>query len=175
MAISALIADSNFKTMTNIDIHNKYEELNNAFKDLKKRLIEIGNLDEGDKLARDHENTYFIHKKNEWFLQARRWWGNHSRKFTFQYLDEDFTEFMKFLDKILGSLIFSLDTRYINLAKNVREFADKMMTGLYNLKKTYPEEKELLCKIDSIILAIIDFKSSLAEKLSSKRCRAFSN
>jgi len=176
MAISALIANSNFKTtMTNIDIHNKYEELNDTFEDFEKRLVEIGNLKEGDKLARDYENKYFIHKKDEWFLQSRRWWGNHGRKFTFHHLDEDFTEFMKFLDKFLGSLIFSLETRYIDLAKKVREFADTIMTGLYKLKKTYPEEKELLCKIDSIILAIIDFKTSLTEKLSSKRGRAFSN
>jgi len=175
MAISALIANSNFKTMTNIDIHNKYEKLNKTFEDFEKQLMEIGNLKEGDKLARDNENTYFIHKKNEWFLQSRRWWGNHGRKFTFKHLDEDFTEFMKFLDKILGSLIFCLDTRYIDLAKNVRDFADTIMTGLYKLKKTYPGEKELLCKIDSIILAIIDFKSSLTEKLISKRSRTFSN
>jgi hypothetical protein len=175
MAINALIANSDFKTMTNIDIHNKYNELNETFEDFKKRLMEIGYLEEGDKLARGSENTYFIHKKNEWFLQSRRWWGNHSRKFTFTHLDEDFTKFMKLLDKILGSLIFYLDTRYVDLAKNVREFADTMMTGLYKLKKTYPEEQKLLCKIDSIILAIIDFKTSLTEKLSGKRGRAFSN
>ena len=55
------------------------------------------------------------------------------------------------------------------------------MTGLYTLKNTYPYEKELICKIDSIILSLIDFKASLGEKLSIKlpqltpaRNRAFS-
>ena len=35
MAINALIANSDFKTMTNIDIHDKYNELNETFEDLK--------------------------------------------------------------------------------------------------------------------------------------------
>jgi len=55
------------------------------------------------------------------------------------------------------------------------------MTGLYTLKNTYPFEKNLICKIDSIILSLIDFKASLGEKLAIKipeitpnRARAFS-
>ena len=32
------------------------------------------------------------------------------------------------------------------------------MPGLYNLKKTYPTEVELVAKIDSIIVTLIDFK-----------------
>jgi hypothetical protein len=178
MAVSAMISNANidFKLkMTEIDISNKYSELNNNYENFKSRLLEIGNIESGDKLARDNNKVYFLHKKNEWFLQARRWWGNQGRKFTFKHLDEDFTEYMKFLDKILGSLIFSLDARYINLAKKVRELSDSIMSGLYKLKSTYPEEKELICKIDSIILAIIDYKSSVSEKLNVKRVRAFSD
>ena len=178
MAVSAMISNANIDfqlKMTEIDISNKYSELNNNYENFKSRLLEIGNIESGDKLARDNNKVYFLHKKNEWFLQARRWWGNQGRKFTFKHLDEDFTEYMKFLDKILGSLIFSLDARYINLAKKVRELSDSIMSGLYKLKSTYPEEKELICKIDSIILAIIDYKSSLSEKLNVKRARAFSD
>ena len=179
MAVSALISNANMNLqfkMTEVDITNRYSELNNNYENFKSRLLQIGNIENGDKLARDNNNkVYFLHKKNEWFLQARRWWGNQGRKFTFKHLDEDFTEYMKFLDKILGSLIFSLDARYINLAKKVRELSDNIMSGLYKLKFTYPEEKELICKIDSIILAIIDFKSSLSEKLNVKRARAFSD
>ena len=178
MAVSAMISNANIDfqlKMTEIDISNKYSELNNNYENFKSRLLEIGTIESGDKLARDNNKVYFLHKKNEWFLQARRWWGNQGRKFTFKHLDEDFTEYMKFLDKILGSLIFSLDARYINLAKKVRELSDSIMSGLYKLKFTYPEEKELICKIDSIILAIIDYKSSLSEKLNVKRARAFSD
>ena len=42
------------------------------------------------------------------------------------------------------------------------------MTGLYTLKNTYPTEAKLICKIDSIILSLIDFKTSIGEKLEIK-------
>ena len=67
------------------------------------------------------------------------------------------------------------------MAKKLKDLANSLMTGLYTLKNTYPYEKELICKIDSIILSLIDFKASLGEKLSIKlpqltpaRNRAFS-
>ena len=139
MAVSALISNANINLqlkMTEIDILNKYSELNNNYENFKSRLLEIGNIENGDKLARDNNKVYFLHKKTEWFLQARRWWGNQGRKFTFKHLDEDFTEYMKFLDKILGSLIFSLDTRYINLAKKVKAHSDRYKIQLNKCEKT---------------------------------------
>ena len=89
---------------------------------------------------------------------------------------------MKYLDTILTNLEITYEVRYRELGKKLKDLANSLMTGLYTLKNTYPAEKELICKIDSIILSLIDFKTSLGEKLSinvplynSKSCnRAFS-
>ena len=51
------------------------------------------------------------------------------------------------------------------MGKNLKDLANSLMTGLYTLKKTYPTEAKLICKIDSIILSLIDFKKSIGEKL----------
>jgi len=88
---------------------------------------------------------------------------------------------MKYLDTILTNLEITYEVRYRELGKKLKDLANSLMTGLYTLKNTYPYEKELICKIDSIILSLIDFKTSLGEKLSIKlpqlnpiRSRAFS-
>ena len=38
-------------------------------------------------------------------------------------------------------------------------FINEIIQGLYNLKKTYPNFKKIRCRIDSIILTVIDFKN----------------
>ena len=45
---------------------------------------------------------------------------------------------------------------------------NELFTGLYNLKLTYKNEvnedgKKLICKIDSIIFTLIDFKNEMNE------------
>ena len=177
MALSSIIAKSNSPQLTSISLNDEnFKKLEEEFLNYEKKMLTISELEEGDKLARGDNGVYFIHKKNEWFVQPRRWWGNQGRKQTFNHLDEDFTEFMKYLDKILNSLVFILDVRYKDLAKNVKNFVDSLMTGLYNLKKTYPNEKELTCKIDSIILSMIDFKGDYNKKNNTVlRPRAFSD
>ena len=60
------------------------------------------------------------------------------------------------------------------MAKDVREFIDSILPGLYSLKKTYPGTKEIIAKVDSIILTLIDFKDKTedsqqeAEKIFEK-------
>ena len=178
MAISSIIATTNSSPqLSSLNINDEnFKKLEEEFLNFEKNMFIISEVEEGDKLARSTSGIYFIHRKNEWFVQPRRWWGNQGRKQTFNHLDEDFTKFMKYLDKILESLIFILDTRYNNLAKNVIKMVDNLITGLYNLKKTYPEEKELICKIDSIILSMIDFKREYNSKNNTViRPRAFSD
>ena len=142
---------------------------------------EICQLKKGDKLARDSSGVYYRHVSGEYFIQLRRWWTNQGREHTFIHLDEDFTTFMKYLDKVLNLLSITYDERYRELGRNLKDLANSLMTGLYTLKSTYPEEKKLICKIDSIILSLIDFKNSVGEKLTmsfpvtTKRQRAFSD
>ena len=145
----------------------QYNKLKEEYDEFIEKFKKIGDLQKGDKLARNEKQVYYIHTKDMYFLQLRRWWENQGRTFTFSYLDEDFSKFMKYLDKILASLDMTYDNRYIELAKSTRVLANNIMTGLYNLKTTYPQEEKLLCKIDSIILSIIDFKNSMNEKLET--------
>jgi len=81
----------------------------------------------------------------------------------------------------LNILNVTYDNRYRLLGKNLKDLANSLMAGLYTLKKTYPTEVKLICKIDSIILSLIDFKTSIGEKLeiqlplTAQRQRAFSD
>ena len=162
-------------------VRQELEKNEKIFEAYQNKFCEIAKLQDGDKLARDVSGVYYRHEKGEYFVQLRRWWTDQGRKQTFQQLDEDFTEFMKYLDTILTNLEITYEVRYRELAKKLKDLANSLMTGLYTLKNTYPFEKELICKIDSIILSLIDFKASLGEKLSIKlpqvspaRNRAFS-
>ena len=145
------------------------------------KFEEIGNLEDGDKLARDSSGVYYRHTKGEYLVQLRRWWTSQGRSHTFNHLDEDFMKFMKYLDKVLNILNITYDSRYRLLGKNLKDLANSLITGLYTLKNTYPKEAKLICKIDSIILSLIDFKRSIGEKLeiqmplAEQRQRAFSD
>ena len=163
MALAALHNDSqlhtpvlehSFKTPIYINLNKKYEKF-------KQMFMIIGKLKEGDKLARDANHIYYIHDQSMYFIQLRRWWESQGRKFTFNHLDEDFSEFMKYLDEILDTLEKFYDSKTKTISLLTRVLVNLIITGLYNLKKTYPQEAKLLCKIDSIILSLIDFKDSL--------------
>ena len=159
----------------------EFQELQDAYDSYSTKFKEIGELEEGDKLARDSSGVYYRHTNGEYFVQLKRWWTKQGRSHTFNHLDEDFSKFMKYLDKVLNILKMTYDSRYRLLGKNLKDLANSLMTGLYTLKKTYPTEAKLICKIDSIILALIDFKTSIGEKLEiqlpsvTQRQRAFSD
>ena len=159
----------------------EFQELQDAYDSYSTKFKEIGELEEGDKLARDSSGVYYRHTNGEYFVQLKRWWTKQGRSHTFNHLDEDFSKFMKYLDKVLNILKMTYDSRYRLLGKNLKDLANSLMTGLYTLKKTYPTEVKLICKIDSIILALIDFKTSIGEKLEiqlpsvTQRQRAFSD
>ena len=160
---------------------NELKDLQDAYDSYSTKFEEIGNLEDGDKLAKDSSGVYYRHTKGEYLVQLRRWWTSQGRSHTFNHLDEDFSKFMKYLDKVLNILNITYDCRYRLLGKNLKDLANSLMTGLYTLKNTYPKEAKLICKIDSIILSLIDFKKSIGEKLEiqmplvESRQRAFSD
>lgn len=174
LGLNTQIHQMNFRQQELKDLRDSYDSYLNKFE-------EIGNLEDGDKLARDSSGVYYRHTNGEYFVQLRRWWTKQGRSHTFAHLDEDFTIFMKYLDKVINILTITYDGRYRLLGKNLKDLANLLMTGLYTLKNTYPKEKGLICKIDSIILALIDFKKSIGEKLEIQipyviqRPRAFSD
>lgn len=97
-----------------------------------------------------------------------RWWYSESREKTTDYLDEDFTKFMNYLDRILNNLKCDPTGIYVNLVNEIREFIDQMIPGLYNLKQTYPSVVKVVAKVDSIILTLLDFKEKTDDYLTRK-------
>ena len=85
----------------------EFKELQDAYDSYSTKFKEIGELEEGDKLARDSSGVYYRHTNGEYFVQLRRWWTKQGRSHTFNHLDEDFSKFMKFLDKVLNILKMS--------------------------------------------------------------------
>ena len=74
-----------------------------------------------------------------------------------QYLDN----YLKFLDNTPHFIVKTLDKRYKTLTGKICKFINDIIVGLYNLKKTYPEFKELKCRVDSIIMTMVDFKDKV--------------
>ena len=97
-----------------------------------------------------------------------RWVYREGRFQTVEYLDKDFSKFMEYLDELLKHLEVDPFCAYIKLAKDTREFIDDITPGLYSLKKTYPECKEMVAKVDSIILTLIDFKDKADDLIKQK-------
>jgi hypothetical protein len=133
---------------------------NEGFLKFKKQLEIITTINKGDKLSKLEE--YYIDVGGlgqKW----KRWWWNQNRSKTFKDLSNDFIKFADFLDDILEKMK-SPNKKYIKLVNNIVVFVNELMIGLYNLKTTYPDYKEIQCKIDSIILTLIDFKENVIVK-----------
>ena len=75
---------------------------------------------------------------------------------------------MRFLDDLLKNLEVYPFCQYAKMAKDVREFIDEITPGLYSLKKTYPDTKEMVAKVDSIILCLCDFKDKTEDYIQQK-------
>ena len=149
-------------TPTRLEDNFKKNKINLAiFKDLKK----------GEKLGKiiDDEGKPKYYKVDHYVgIQVSRWWYGEGRKKTVEYLNEDFINFMKFLDDLLKNLELDPFCQYAKIAGEVRTLIDEIMPGLYSLKKTYPDTKEMIAKVDSIILTLIDFKDKSDDYIKQK-------
>ncbi len=144
-------------------IYNKdiefYKNKFSIFKDLKK-CYKIGKYKNGEYYSVEPGYTQ----------QLWRWYYNESRTNTLFYLDRDFTEFAKLLDKISLSNTCNTQISYSNICLKVIALIDEIMPGLYNLKQTYSNTVNLVAKIDSIILILLDFKEKVRnQKKKSKK------
>lgn len=124
-----------------------YKEKFNIFKYLKK----------GDKIGKYNNGEYYTVEPG-YTQQLWRWYYNENRTNTLSYLDSDFSSFAKLLDKVSLSNNICSKISYSNICLRLINFIDEIMPGLYNLKQTYLDTKELVAKIDSIILILLDFK-----------------
>ena len=184
------------RVFTRMDMNHKftetYKSLKKEFEIYKEDLAIFKELKVGEKLGKevvinekedsesgintnenveenDNVETRKYYKQEPYRgLWIARWWYSEGREKTIQYLDEDFTKFMKYLDKILSNIDCDPTGLYVRLVNEIREFINLIVKGLYNLKKTYPEFVKMVAKVDSIILTLLDFKEKTDNYLKRK-------
>ncbi len=155
-------------------------ELKKKFYKIRMKVNPILKLEKGEKLGRNEKGEYEIYS-NRYFQQTIRWWYKQDRQKTVEYLDEDFTNYMKFLDELCYYLSKDILGVYSNFSQQVKEYNREMIKALYVLKETYKcgggEKKDIIAKIDSIILTLIDFKEKVEKykENNSKRYVSFEN
>ena len=146
-------------------------EMKETLEKHKKTLEIFRNLKQNEKLGKqkDVSGVMQYYKVGEYRgMFISRWYYGEGRYKTIEYLDVDFSEFMKYLDELLKNLEVDPYCYYMKLGKQTKEFIDEILPGLYSLKKTYHTCKEMVAKVDSIILTLIDFKDSSDELIRQK-------
>ena len=90
-----------------------------------------------------------------------RWWYSENREKTIKYLDNEFKHFARLLDKVLYNLKEKHLLKYFTLAVEIAKYINDIIHGLYSLKETYINYKEMGLKVDSIITTLIDYKDQI--------------
>ena len=144
---------------------NPVTEYTNKLKSFKEKFAIFKDIEVGDKIGKTSDDNYYIAKAG-YLLSVRRWWANEDRVSTLEYLDADFLDFFNLCDNIKSNQ--SVLTPNATIKKTLIEIINIVIPGLYNLKKSYiPVQKsnddanKLCCKIDSIILTLIDTKTEI--------------
>ena len=130
----------------------KMIEYTRELNDIMNKLHILGDIEKGDKIGKTLDKYYIFKEEKTQYI--KRWWFNEDRKSTFQYLDEDFKAF------------FKICTAFNNKPPNLLDNIPHIIIGLYNLKHSYKNDTDdgaikLSCKIDSIILTLIDIKNEI--------------
>ena len=144
-----------------------FECRKNEFNNFREKLIILKDIKINDKLGRSDNGIIYI-DKHQWGQYFRRVWYNQSREKTEKFLNGEFIEFIQFLDRYLAFLdervqyiVKVIEKGYHTLTSEICDFINDIIPGLYNLKKTYPDCKKLKCRIDSIIMTLVDFKDKV--------------
>lgn len=149
------------------------EKLQN-FQNIFKNLLEIK---PDNKIGKNNDNKYELYTSfygSSWV----RWWYDENRDKTQQYLDTDFSNYMKFLDEIIYNLEKDTLNLYTLFRNDVISYNRKLIESLYILKETYQngrgDTNSIIAKIDSIILTLIDFKEKSSKIISKNKNNASS-
>jgi len=149
------------------------EKLKN-FQNIFKNLLEIK---PDNKIGKNNDNKYELYTSfygSSWV----RWWYDENRDKTQQYLDTDFSNYMKFLDEIIYNLEKDTLNLYTMFRNDVISYNRKLIESLYILKETYQngrgDKNSIIAKIDSIILTLIDFKEKSSKIISKNKNNASS-
>merc|ERR1712166_1596330 len=116
-------------------------------KELEKKEQELEKKEQELKQKRKKKlmikGEYCIYNNNM-YQKLSRWWYNENREKTFGYLDKDFTKFVKYLDLIKIEVQSFNSIYYKKLSNNIKKLINRIIPGLYNLKKTYSDEKKIV-------------------------------
>ena len=117
--------------------------------------------EESEKEQVEEKKYYKYYIFDAGYLQKiSRWWWSENRVKTNKYIEEDFSDFMKFLNDVKNLYnAYSLNIYYKKTLTNIHKFISKITPGLYNLKKTYNNNNKIKAQIDSVILTLLDFKN----------------
>ena len=143
--------------------HFSYNEYLEEFQEFQNHLDPITCLKDGDKIGREEETNILYLDKSGWNQYIRRIWWQQDRYKTDKILEDEFNKFVAFLDNYLELIaeikgLARLTTNYSLLLRRVITLINHLIIGLYSLKQTYKDFKPIKCRIDSIILTLIDFK-----------------
>jgi hypothetical protein len=143
-------------------------ELNKDFSKMRKLLTPLLDINVGDKIGKDSAGNYIIFSRGYGFGGLQLIWRklySEDRKNTNKYLEDDFTLFAKFLDKIVNFANTDLLNIYKTFGYDVARYCQKLIASLYNLKKTYDDKtdnaKNIVARIDSIIMILIEYKENI--------------
>ena len=139
------------------------DTLEKEFEQKKENLSIFKTMKMGDKIMKIQDcsnNSYYIVGNEDW-QRTKRWWAGEDRTKTISYLDEEFKNFAKYLDKVLYNMKEYNLLKYYTLALDVSRFINEILPGLYSLKETYTEFEEMKLKVDSIITTLIDYKDQV--------------
>ena len=146
-------------TIDNSVIEDKVTNFEKVFIKFKIELKLFETLKSGHKIMKNNiTNILYAEPPSNW-QWIKRWWYGEDKERTFQYLDKIFTEFMRFLDSIIKYMRENnYYPRVTRLNKQICDYINLIIPGLCSLKYTYPEYKEIHCKVASIVVTLIDFK-----------------
>ena len=138
----------------------------NKFNYFKNKFDLIQKIKLNDKIGIYNDIIYIDEYK--WNRYIKRRFNNQSSSKIKDYLKKEFNIFIKFLDQYLD-IVKLLKTKNI-LTNNLYNFISNIISGLYNLKKSYKENNKILPIINSIILTLYEFNENIEENLVI-RCR----
>ena len=132
----------------------------------KNKFSLIKDIELNDKIGIINNEIYL--DKYQWCRYIKRRFYNQSYIKINIFLKKEFNSFVKFLDQYME--IVNLMQKKNILTNKIYYFIEKLITGLYNLKKSYQQRNVLINTINGIILILYEFNESIATKLIIK-CR----
>lgn len=139
------------------------DEMRDTFDKFKTRIEQIEKLNAGDKLAMTEDNIFIVHHMGT-FQFLHRWWFNESREKTVQYLNDNFLDYMKFIDMCVDATRSQpYENCFLELCYDNVAFQDRIRIGLKNLRDTYykdaqneEEHATKICKYINVLLSTMD-------------------